>query len=234
MILVTSSSGKSVACTAIVNRGGIHGAARVAIMFLLVIVGFVLVACDIGNPETTATSNASSGDTTTVAVPFIAPVDGQLTEQQLLQYLSVKQSEKDLLSNLPTKNQKAPLSSAVTSYQDIERQAARLNKLTLAEYEWIKNTVINTRIKDQFMEYFALNNQIIALLENTLQRHEATKATLKNPEEIAILDSHVTEVKEHIETLKSQIEKYTDLTESDRHNVELVKKFEPQLRALEK
>ncbi|WP_455208740.1 hypothetical protein [Kaarinaea lacus] len=234
MILVTSSSGKSVACTAIVNRGGIHAAAHIVIMLLMVITGFVLVACDIRNPETTATPNASSDDTTTVAASFIAPVDGQLTEQQLLQYLSVKQSEKDLLSNLPTKDQNKPLSSAVTRYQDIERQAAQLNKLTLIEYEWIKNTVINSRIKHQFMEYFALNNQIIALLENTLQRHEATKATLKNPEEIAILDGHVTEVKEHIETLKSQIEKYTDLTESDRHNVELVKKFEPQLRALEK
>lgn len=191
----------------------------------------VLTACDrsaeTGNGISDTAQNGSSPS-------FVAPEDNRLTERHVQQYLAVKNTEKELLNDLAEITDGDPTIISTSRYQDIEEKAAQMNQLSLLEYEWIKTTVINSRIQQQFQEYFALNQQIIALLEGTLQRHEATKKDLKDEEEIAMLDSHVREINEHIQTLKKQIEKYTNLSAAQQHNIAVVTKFQSQLEAVEK
>jgi hypothetical protein len=199
---------------------------------IIVTLMHALSACDSEAPKT-------SGDTSTnqnhgKSPPFVAPEDNRLTEHHVRQYLAVQNTEKELLISQQENRLSDSAAEGEMRYQDIEQKAVQLNQLSLPEYEWIKNTVINSRIQQQFQEYFALNQQIIALLEGTLQRHETTKKDLKDPEEIAILDDHVSEIKGHIQTLKNQIEKYTNLSESEKHNIEMVKVFTAELEAIEK
>lgn len=195
----------------------------------------LLIACDHSAQEG---NNSTDADSQVGYPPFVAPEDNRLTEQYVKLYIAVKNTEKELLDNLLDDLQKGrqgnTTSIGAIHFQDIEESAIQMNQLSSNEYEWIKNTVINSRIQQQFQEYFALNQQIIALLEGTLQRYETTRKNLKDPEEIAILDSHVREINEHIQTLKNQIEKYTHLTGSEKHNIEIVKKFSAQLEAIEK
>jgi hypothetical protein len=200
-----------------------------------VFIALILVAqagCNNRGPETGETPDKNSAEITETT--FTVPEHNQLTEQQVQQYLAVKDTEKEILSSQKKNLLNNTGDSDIMRYQDIEVKAAQINQLSLPEYEWIKNTVINSRIQAQFQEYFALNQQIISLLEGTLKRHEATKKDLKDADEIAILDGHVKEINEHIETLKTQIEKYTNLSESEKHNIEIVNKFRVQLEAVEK
>ncbi|WP_455223016.1 hypothetical protein [Kaarinaea lacus] len=192
---------------------------------------FLLAACDRSAQEENGNTDTSQQ---IIQPSFIAPEDNRLTELQVQLYLAVKNTEKELLDELQKELQTNPAAISATSYQDIEQRAVQLNRVSSDEYDWIKNTVINSRIQQQFQEYFALNEQIISLLEGTLHRHEATKKNLQDPEEIAMLDSHVKEINEHIQTLKNQIEKYTNLSESEKHNIEMVKNFSTQLEAIEK
>jgi len=200
----------------------------------VIIVTFMLAlsACDGEAPTTRGNANTNQYDGGTP--PFVAPEDNLLTEHHVRQYLALKNTEKELLISQQENRLSDASAGGEMHYQDIEEKAARLNQLSLPEYEWIKNTIINSRIQQQFQEYFALNQQIITLLEGTLQRHETTKKDLKDPEEIAILDDHVKEIRGHIQTLKNQIKKYTNLSESEKHNIEIVKKFAAELEAIEK
>jgi len=206
----------------------------VTLLFLISAI-LVLVACD---RSTLKDNDSTDKNPQERYSPFIAPEDSRLTEKQVQRYIAVKNTEKELLDNLQddlqNKWQSNPTSSGATHYKDIEQRAVQLNHLSSEEYLWIKNTVINSRIQQQFQEYFALNRQIISLLEGTLQRHEATRKNLKDPEEIAVLDSHVREINEHILTLKNQIEKFTNLSDSQQHNIALTESFNEELEAIEK
>lgn len=199
---------------------------------IITILMLALSACDSDAPKTKENADTNQYDGT--SPPFVAPEDNRLTEHHVQQYLAVQITEKELLVNQQENRLSDSSAGGALPYQDVEQKAAQLNQLSLPEYEWIKNTVINSRIQQQFQEYFALNQQIIALLEGTLQRHETTKKDLKDPEEIALLDDHVKEIQGHIQTLKNQIEKYTNLSESEKHNIEMVKTFAAELEAIEK
>ncbi len=199
---------------------------------IIAILALALSACDSDAPKTNVNAgiNQHNGDNP----PFAAPEDNRLTEHHVRQYLAVQNTKKKLLTIQQENRLSNSSADSALPYQDVEQKAAQLNQLSLPEYEWIKNTVINSRIQQHFQEYFALNRQIITLLEGTLQRHETTKKDLKDPEEIALLDDHVKEIKGHIQTLKNQIEKYTNLSESENHNIEIVKTFAAELEAIEK
>ena len=201
-------------------------------LIIISILILALSACDSDTPKITVNRDANPDDGN--SPPFVAPEDNRLSEHHVRQYLAVQNTKKELLISQQENELSDSTAGGEWRYQDIEEKAVRLNQLSLPEYEWIKNTVINSRIQQQFQEYFALNQQTISLLEGTLQRHETTKKDLKDPEEIALLDDHVKEIKGHIQTLKNQIEKYTSLSESEKHNIEMVKTFTVELEAIEK
>lgn len=203
-----------------------HSFAVIAILIL------AISACDSDAPKTNTIASVNQHDGN--SPPFVAPEDNRLTEHHVRQYIAVQNTKKELLTIQQENRLRNSSAEGVLPYQDVEQKAAQLSQLSLPEYEWIKNTVINSRIQQHFQEYFALNQQIITLLEGTLQRHETTKKDLKDPEEIALLDDHVKEIKGHIQTLKNQIEKYTNLSESEKHNIEMVKTFAAELEAIEK
>ena len=149
---------------------------------IIAILTLALSACDSDAPKTNVNTDRDQHDGN--SPPFIAPEDNRLTEHHVRQYLAVQNTEKELLMNQQENRPHNSSAEGEMPYQDIEEKAARLNQLSLPEYEWIKNTVINSRIQQQFQEYFALNQQIITLLEGTLQRHETTKKDLKDPEAV--------------------------------------------------
>jgi len=225
--------GKALACEEIVRPESYTYSDiyhKVVTLLSLIAGILILTACD-----RQAQDNGASDRIRQDSYPsFIAPEDNRLTDEQVQAYLAIKHTEKELRNELQQTQQDETTALSATGYQDIEQRAVLLNQLSLEEYAWIKNTIINSRIQQQFQEYFALNQQIISLLEGTLHRHETTKKKLQDSEEIAILDSHVREINEHILTLKNQIEKYTNLSDSQKHNIELVKSFAAELEAIEK
>ena len=147
--------------------------------FSLALAGSIILAsCGSDSEEQTPSKDIKNSLDT--VEKFIAPANGQLNDRQILLYVAVKTTEQELLDNAPD----GQSFSGRLRYQDIEQLAAIKHGLSPHEYGWIKNTVINARIKAQFQEYFTLNSRIIRLLEDTLLRYEATKSKLQDAEEI--------------------------------------------------
>ena len=193
-------------------------------IFIFTILATYISACE-GPPPETAPENTEAGP----AVETISIT--KLNEDQVAQYIAIQQSIKQMMDNkrvIDTPENKLALSR----FQDIEKHAIKEQGMPVAQYNQIKDIIIETQTNIKLEDYTRLNNKIINLLEQTLKRHEATRSRVKSKEELVLLDQHASEIREHIHTLKTTMDQYTDNSETMRFNRKIIKPYIDQLNAL--
>lgn len=194
-------------------------------VYLLLCV-LLFIACDKNN-NNLASSNQK----------FVIPEDGILSEKQLLNYIAIRQKINIKLKLRDKQKLKSLVSKAANSnrelpyFDEIEKSVAQENGLSYAEYIWIKDTVISTRTSMWLEQYYELNNKIVSLLDQTLNRYKDTGVPALNEIEQKKMNVYVGEMKGELSGLQHKLSNDSS-TKISQHNRDLVTKYIKELESL--
>ena len=187
-----------------------------------------------------ADNQASQVNSDNFVTEFHPPVDGKLSEQQLKNYIQIKKSisrqlagQNAAMRQNPQSSQSVPASENKPLYYDrLEKAAANSVDMSIEEYNWIKDTVINTQSTILVRQYFQLNKKIVRLLDDTLTHYKTHQMPQQANTEQDSMNIYVDEMKQEISSLDEKVADMDSLSESERHNIELVTRYQSQLASL--
>lgn len=197
----------------------------VRLVYLLLCV-LLFVACD-DNENDLASSN----------LKFVIPEDGRLSEKQLLDYITIRQKINNRLKLREKQKLKSLVSKETNNHRElpyfdeIEKSVAQENGLSYAEYIWIKDTVISTRTSVWLEQYYELNNKIVSLLDQTLNRYKDTGVPALNEIEQKKMNVYVGEMKGELSDLQHKLSDDSS-TKISQHNRDLITKYISELESL--
>ena len=197
----------------------------VRLVYLLLCI-LVIVACD-ANENNLSSSNRK----------FVIPEDGRLSEKQLLDYITIRQKIKNKLKLREKQKLKSLVSKETNSnrelpyFDEIEKSVAQEAGLSYAEYIWIKDTVISTRTSIWLEQYYELNNKIVSLLDQTLNRYKDTGVPALNEIEQKKMNVYVGEMKGELSDLQHKLSDDSS-TKISQHNRDLIIKYIKELESL--
>ncbi len=192
--------------------------------------------------------NNTDDDGVTADAPqqrFQKPVDGELSESQLIQYIAIRQkiihevnAQKQAINMAATdSNPSKPHEPPLRHFDEIEQDVANSSNMSYEEFSWIKDTVIHARTQLLVSEYYRLNNRITALLDQALLRYQEinreSNAAGKEQGEQQIMDAYVEEMQQEIVRLRDKTTASELNTPALQHNMALVEKYQSQLDALQ-
>lgn len=197
------------------------------IYFLLCVLLFI--ACE---------NNDYKNDLSSSKLKFQIPEDGRLTEKQLLDYIAIRQKINNKLKVREHQKIKKLISESTDSnrelpyFDEIEKSAAQEMGLSYEEYTWIKDTVIATRTSMWLERYYELNNKIVSLLDQTLNRYKDSSVPDLGETEQKKMNVYVGEMKEELSDLQHKLSD-EDSANISRHNRELITKYIKELESLQ-
>jgi len=172
---------------------------------------------------------------------FHPPIDGKLSEQQLKDYIQIKKWVNQQLAKQDTTTQQISKNAEAVGGQEntplyfdrLEKVAAESINMSVEEYNWIKNTVINTQSTILVRQYYQLNKKIMRLLDETLSNYKSHQMTQQKNTEQDTMNVYVDEMKQEISSLDDKVADMGSLSETDQHNIEVVSRYQSQLASLE-
>ncbi|MGD8884974.1 MAG: hypothetical protein PVF34_05095 [Gammaproteobacteria bacterium] len=219
--------------SSIVNNKKHPVKATIAAPVILVVIVTVLLGC---NKEL----ETGKGQGTEVKKTFRAPQDGKLTEQQVADYIVIREkvirevkAQNQAKKNYLAEHRKEPGVGAGFRYFDqIEKSAAQAQGMSYEEFIWVKDTVITTQTTTLVQRYYELNHKIMSLLDKTLNRYEEITAENPSSPEQKKMDGYVDEMKQEMADLRGKIPELDNHPEALAHNIEVVAKFKKELDVL--
>jgi hypothetical protein len=169
------------------------------------------------------------------------PEDGKLTQTQLTKYIAIRSQIINAVEQQRRSIRTKAVPPAADSvpgvdyryFDEIEKQASLSLNMGYSEYLWIKDTVITTQSTIQVQKYYELNNRIIGLLDNTLNRYQETNTAKFDKQERQQMTDYVDEMKQEIVRLRGKMLSPDDMPEALKHNIAIVEKYGKQLEDLE-
>jgi hypothetical protein len=172
---------------------------------------------------------------------FQRPADGKLTEQQVSDYILIRQKIITVI-----KAQKLAKKMTMTEYKqgkssdfdfrhfdEIELTAANSINMSYEEFLWIKDKVITAQTQLLVQRYYDLNNRIIELLDQTLTRYKEINSEELEQQEQQTMNGYVAEMEQEITNLRAKITDPNERSAALKHNIILVSKFNNELEALQ-
>ena len=201
----------------------------------LVAVFTVLSLCSCDSPKLSPQDDGENFE-----AKFYPPDDGTLSEQQLKNYIQIKKWINQQLAKKRSATQQNVKSSESVPGQDntpiyydrLEKVAAKSINMSVEEYNWIKNTVINTQSTILVRHYYQLNKKIMRLLNETLSRYKSHQLTQQANTEQNTMTVYVDEMKQELSRLDDKVANMASLSEAEQHNIELVSRFQSQLESV--
>jgi hypothetical protein len=177
----------------------------------------------------------------TVTRSFHKPLDGKLTEQQVADYIAIRKkiiadvkAQKLVQKKAIEKNEHHESADAeVRHFDEIEMAAASSLEMSYKEFQWIKDTVIDTRTKMLLQQYYRLNHKILTLLDNTLTRYKEINGKTSEQQEQQTMNGYVAEIKQEIANLRSKMTDPDDRSEALEHNIVIISKYKKELESLQ-
>ena len=175
---------------------------------------------------------------------FHKPVDGKLSESQLIQYIAIRQeiihevnAQKQAINTAATESDLSKLHERPRHFDEIEKDVANSSNMSYEEFSWIKDTVIHAGTQLLVGEYYRLNNRITTLLDQALLRYQEinreSNASGKEQGEQQIMDAYVEEMQQEIIRLRDKTTASELNTPALLHNMALVEKYQSQLDTLQ-
>lgn len=193
--------------------------------------------CDHGDIDDKHSNTISNN---TPLAPFQIPADGRLTEQQIADYIVIRQkiitdvkAQKIAIKQINDKDQHNPPSGFnFRHFDEIEKAAAKSFSMSYEEFLWIKDQVITIQTKLQVRRYYELNNRILTLLDQTLTRYKQINSEKPGRQEQQTMDEYVAEMRQEITGLRGKI---TDKEEGAalQHNISLITQYQKELENLQ-
>ena len=199
------------------------------IVFMLVIVG-----CD-------RVDDYKNNVKDPVLKSFQRPANGKLTEQQVADYIVIRQKviadvkAQKLAKQMTMSEYKPDKSSAMDllHFDEIEMAAANSFNMSYDEFQWIKDTVITTQTKMLVQRYYDLNHKIMTLLDQTLTHYKEINTEELEQQEQQIMNSYVAEMKQEMTSLRDKITESNERPEALEHNIVIITKFQKELELLQ-
>ncbi|WP_455201382.1 hypothetical protein [Kaarinaea lacus] len=172
---------------------------------------------------------------------FQSPVDGKLSEEQVADYIVIRQkilrqvnaqklAKKTTSEEIP---EISPISSNNRYFDQIERQVAHSKNMSYDEFQWIKDTVISTQTTLVVQQYYDLNNRIMTLLDKTLVRYKEINSENTDQQEQLVMAGHVEEMKQEIANLRGKLSDQRERSPALEHNMMIVSRFKKEFESLE-
>ena len=197
-------------------------------------VALILSGCDgINNNNETANTNS---------LPlFQQPIDGKLTEQQVADYIVIRQKIiRDVRNQKLAKQMTmAEFKEDSDSYPDyrhfdeIEQSAAESFNMSYEEFLWIKDKVISAQTQQLVQRYYDLNGKIVTLLDKTLERYKEINAEKLVHQEQQLMNAYVAEIKQEMSNLRAKTTNPKERPVALEYNIALVTKFKKELELLD-
>ena len=172
---------------------------------------------------------------------FQRPANGKLTEQQVADYIVIRQKiiadvkAQNLAKQMTMSEYKPDKSSAMDllHFDEIEMAAANSFNMSYDEFQWIKDTVITTQTKMLVQRYYDLNHKIMTLLDQTLTHYKEINTEELEQQEQQIMNSYVAEMKQEMTSLRDKITESNERPEALEHNIVIITKFQKELELLQ-
>ena len=172
---------------------------------------------------------------------FQRPANGKLTEQQVADYIVIRQKviadvkAQKLAKQMTMSEYKPDKSSAMDllHFDEIEMAAANSFNMSYDEFQWIKDTVITTQTKMLVQRYYDLNHKIMTLLDQTLARYKEINTEELEQQEQQIMNGYVAEMKREMTSLRDKITESNERPEALEHNIVIITKFQKELELLQ-
>lgn len=222
--------------------------------FCLIILPFLLSAC--GNDTVESIQNLQNAELNEVLDKahkdiYDPPADGKLSEDHIKMYMEVKKREQTLLKSEAgkvkekiNKAENADKESVSGFFQNLDaiQQAASYTMLDIraaqelnyntAEYEWVKNILLDVSSMAMVGDMKKSQGPMIDNMEQSIAQLEITRDGAKDPQLRAILDQQITDSRQSIEQMKKDFEE-DPLTPVEEHNLALYTKYKNELKVME-
>ncbi len=173
---------------------------------------------------------------------FQRPADGKLTEQQVADYVVIRQKiiadvkAQKLAKQISMTEHRLGNSSGFDfrHFDEIEMVAADSFNMSYDEFQWIKDTVITTQTQLLVKRYYELNHRIMTLLDQTLTRYKEINTAELEWQEQQIMNGYVAEMKQEMTYLRGKITDPNARPEALENNIAMITKFTKELEALQK
>lgn len=174
-------------------------------------------------------------------IEFHPPLDGKLTEQQIMNYIQIKiwlNRQRDMPD---AKSVNIPADSVAGAkqidqpryYDELEKDAAKSVNMNVNEYYWVKDTIINTQSIILLQRYYQLNQKIMRLLNETLSHYKKQQTQQQKTAEKQTMNRYVDEMKQELTNLDGKVAELGSLSEAERYNIELVSRYQSQLASVD-
>ena len=219
-----------------------------------ILISMVLCACDNNKTATNEINHSQLSSLLEQAgrQHYDPPVDGKLTKDQMEMYIAVKQREAELTKSSSTSiNEQAErlknansggLSDALTGIaatQEIARfatldiQAAMELNFNTKEYEWVRDTLIETSANMILGDLNATNKSILSEMEKSLEEIQKIRDQTNDPELSKAYNAQISTMKQNIEHIKTEIATNSQRSESMRYNETLLRAYQDKIDVLE-
>ena len=205
-------------------------------LLILVMLVLVLGGCDRDDDHL----NNANNPLNTLSRSFQRPEDGKLSEQQVAKYIVIR---KKIIADVKTqklaqktangKNEPNESTSIdLRHFDEIEIAAAKSFDMSYAEFQWVKDAVIDTQTQMLVQKYYQLNHRILTLLDETVTRYKEINSKEPEQQERQIMNGYVAEIKQEITNLRGKIAGSDESSEALAHNIVVMTKFKKELGSL--
>ena len=208
-------------------------------LLILVMLVLVLGGCD-RDDDHLNNANNTLNTLNTLSRSFQRPEDGKLSEQQVAKYIVIR---KKIIADVKTqklaqktangKNEPNESTSIdLRHFDEIEIAAAKSFDMSYAEFQWVKDAVIDTQTQMLVQKYYQLNHRILTLLDETVTRYKEINSKEPEQQERQIMNGYVAEIKQEITNLRGKIAEPNESSEALAHNIVVMTKFKKELGSL--
>lgn len=219
---------------------------------LILFLAVVLTAC--GNDTVESIQNIQNSEVAEIMDKadqdsYEPPADGQLTEDHIKMYLAVKKreaelrkSEADKVKKKMDKAEKADEESIsgvmqnldamqqIASYVMLDIRAAQKLNYNTAEYEWVKNTLLDAASQSMLGNMEEMQKNMAKSMNESMVQLEKMRNETKDPQARAALDQQIQEMKQGMQEMEAEQQA---MTPAEKHNIALYTKHKDEINIVE-
>ena len=226
--------------------------------FKLYLASFLLLLAACGNDTVESLQNIQNSEFNelvemTEQDQYEPPADGLLTDDHIKMYIAVKAHEKSLLKNEAEKvkekvakveqSDEESLSGIIknldaiqqaASYSLLDVRAAKALGYNSAEYEWVKETLLEASSLTMMGGAKEMQAIMINSIKQSIPQLEKARDESSDPQMRTALDEQIMETKKNLEEMKEDIaSEQEQMTAAMKHNIALYAKHKDALNVLE-
>lgn len=181
------------------------------------------------------------------------PANGMLTEDHIKMYIAVREHEQTLIKGEAEKVKEKVANAKESdeesfsgflknmdaiqqtmSYGTLDIRAAKELKYNTAEYEWVKETLMDISTQEMIDSMSVSQEDMNKNMEQAITQLENARDNSSDPQMRATIDQQILEAKQSIEEMKQELIKEQEaITPAIKHNLALYTKHKDELKVLE-